>query len=117
MHYFGFDIGGANIKWGDLDGNASEIPFAIWQAPERLPAVLNSIISSFPRDAKIGVTMTAELADCFETKREGVKFIVDSVAKSLAQFSPLFYQTTGRLCTGTEAIEGWGQTAAANWSW
>ena len=115
MHYFGFDIGGANIKWGDLDGNASEIPFAIWQAPERLPAVLNSIISSFPRDAKIGVTMTAELADCFETKREGVKFIVDSVAKSLAQFSPLFYQTTGRLCTGTEAIEGWGQTAAANW--
>ena len=43
-----------------------------------------------PEGAKIGITMTAELADCFVTKREGVKFIVDSVTTALARFSPLF---------------------------
>ena len=115
MHYFGFDIGGANIKWSDLNGNASEVPFAIWQTPERLPAVLATITANFPSNAKVGVTMTAELADCFETKREGVKFVVDSVVESLSQFYPLFYQTSGNLCTGSAAIDNWDQTAAANW--
>ena len=115
MHYFGFDIGGANIKWSDLDGNAVEIPFPIWQSHQRLPAILKRITSNFPEGAKIGITMTAELADCFVTKREGVKFIVDSVTTALARFSPLFYQTTGRLCTGAEAVEHWKQTAASNW--
>jgi len=115
MLYFGFDIGGANIKWSDLDGNATEIPFPIWQSHQHLPAVLQRITSNFPEGAKTGITMTAELADCFVTKREGVKFIVDSVTTALARFSPLFYKTTGRLCTGAEAIEHWQQTAASNW--
>ena len=115
MHYFGFDIGGANIKWADLDGNAFEKPFAIWQHPNQLPSVLSKITSDFPIDARLGVTMTAELADCFESKREGVKFIVDSVLNTLPRFKPLFYQTTGELCAGAEAIESWHYTAASNW--
>lgn len=115
MHYFGFDIGGANIKCGDLDGNAFEIPFPIWEGPQQLPSVLSKIASNFPKDSRVGVTMTAELADCFETKRDGVKFIVDSVTSSLTQFRPLFYQTSGQLCGGPEAVENWNQTAASNW--
>jgi hypothetical protein len=115
MHYFGFDIGGANIKCGDLDGNAFEIPFPIWEGPQQLPSVLSKIASDFPNDSRVGVTMTAELADCFETKRDGVKFIVDSVSSSLAQFKPLFYRTSGQLCGGPEAVENWYQTAASNW--
>ncbi|MDA7902619.1 hypothetical protein N9B31_03085 [Mariniblastus sp.] len=115
MHYFGFDIGGANIKWSDLDGNAFEIPFAIWHDPKQLPSILSNITSNFPNEARVGVTMTAELADCFETKRDGVKFIVDSVTNTLPQYKPLFYQTNGRLCGGPEAIKNWNQTAASNW--
>lgn len=115
MHYFGFDIGGANIKWGDLDGNAFEIPFPIWQSSKQLPSVLSKIALDFPNDSRVGVTMTAELADCFETKRDGVKFIVDSVTSSLTQFKPLFYQTSGKLCGGPDAVENWSQTAASNW--
>jgi probable H4MPT-linked C1 transfer pathway protein len=65
--------------------------------------------------------MTGELADCFETKADGVQHIVSQVeelaSKSDARQSiPAFYwQTSGEFVTAEIAIEFPLLTAAANW--
>jgi len=72
----GWDIGGANIKAALVGGSDDprpavvERPFALWREPRRLPAVLAETANRLPPARMMAVTMTAELADCFTTKRE-----------------------------------------------
>ena len=85
MSILGLDIGGANIKGADEAGRAVSRSFAIWKHPERLADEIASILHSFPQTERVAVTMTAELADCFATKSEGVRFILDAVEASVAR--------------------------------
>ena len=85
----GLDIGGANIKAVLLDaaGNktrASRIavqPFEIWQSKDSLSLVLAGLKNelAIAGNPPVAVTMTAELADSFASKREGVLHILDQV--------------------------------------
>jgi probable H4MPT-linked C1 transfer pathway protein len=85
----GWDIGGANIKAAWLpytSGEAGAVrtashPFEIWRGPDRLQAVLQVIAAELAPEAPqaMALTMTAELADVFATKREGVLFVMQSV--------------------------------------
>ena len=79
MSVIGLDIGGANIKAADIDGAAVSRAFPLWKEPERLGAELRSVLGEFQLPARIAVTMTGELCDCFATKAEGVSFILDAV--------------------------------------
>ena len=85
MSILGLDIGGANIKAADEAGRTLSRPFAMWKHPERLVGELISILSEFPQTERVAVTMTAELADCFATKSEGVRFILDAVETGVAR--------------------------------
>lgn len=85
MSILGLDIGGANIKAADQTGRAVSRAFAIWKHPERLADELATILREFPRTERVAVTMTAELADCFATKAEGVRYILDAVEVSVAR--------------------------------
>ena len=88
MSILGLDIGGANIKAADDAGRTVSRPFAMWKHPERLADELALILHSFPQTERIAVTMTAELADCFTTKCEGVRFILNAVEASIANIFP-----------------------------
>ncbi len=88
MSILGLDIGGANIKAADEAGRAVSHSFAIWKSPERLTDELASMLHSFPQTGRVAVTMTAELADCFATKAEGVRFILDAVEAGVANTQP-----------------------------
>ena len=79
MHVVGLDIGGANLKAADADGRAVTRPFAVWKAPEKLAAEVDRLLASFARPDAIALTMTAELADCFRTKRDGVDAVLAAV--------------------------------------
>ncbi len=63
----------------------------------------------------IAVTMTAELADCFATKAEGVHFILDAVAEVAGGRDVLVWQTGGEFVSIDEARELVPLVAAANW--
>jgi probable H4MPT-linked C1 transfer pathway protein len=78
----GLDIGGANLKAADSEGRASSVPFPLWAQPERLPEALAGLLARFPRPGRVAVTMTGELCDCYESKRLGVRAILDSVQQS-----------------------------------
>ena len=83
MRILGLDIGGANIKAADGFGHAISQPFAIWRHRDRLSDELVQVLQLFPETDCVALTMTAELADCFTTKAEGVRFILDAVESSL----------------------------------
>jgi probable H4MPT-linked C1 transfer pathway protein len=115
MNFAGIDIGGANIKLAVLDGESKQIAFPIWKDKHQLTEVLTQIANSLAPDTRIGVTMTAELADCFATKRDGVDFIVQAVVESFPTQDPLFYRTDGMMCDAPTAINRWQSVAASNW--
>jgi hypothetical protein len=82
MRVVGLDIGGANLKAADADGKAITRPFAVWKSPEKLASEIDRLLASFDKPDAIALTMTAELADCYRTKREGVDAVLTAVEQS-----------------------------------
>lgn len=115
MPVIGLDIGGANLKGATSDGAAHSEPFELWRAPEQLGDRLLSLLERFPRPDALAVTMTAELADCFETKAEGVDFILREVERAARGTMVRVWPTSGRFVTVAQARQSPRETAAANW--
>jgi probable H4MPT-linked C1 transfer pathway protein len=111
----GLDIGGANLKAADAEGHAIARPFAVWKNPERLAAEIAALLAGFPTPDTLAVTMTAELADCYRTKRDGVAAILGAVELAAGGVPVLVWQTDGRFVTPRESRSAPQLTAAANW--
>ena len=115
MNALGLDIGGANLKAADSSGNASSEAFEIWRAPGELATRLRELIAWFPAAGRLAVTMTAELADCFATKAEGVAFIVGAVREAAGASPVAIWSTTDEFVSCENAIARPMAVAAANW--
>ncbi len=63
----------------------------------------------------MAVTMTAELADCFATKREGVVFVLDAFRSALPGIDCWVYGVDGEFRSVDEAREQPHRVASANW--
>ncbi len=115
MNIIGLDIGGANIKAANTLGKAASCAFSIWQEPQNLATKLRELIAGLDEPKAFAVTMTAELADCFETKSQGVSHILEHVL-SVADGKPVFVWQTGAEFISPEiACEIPHLVAAANW--
>ena len=82
MNVLGLDIGGANIKLADPDGNTLSRVFPMWTRHSDLTKELTSLAQVFARPDLIGLTMTGELADCFLNREDGVHQIMRSVEEA-----------------------------------
>lgn len=116
----GWDIGGANIKAALIDDEyaapvVAERPFALWREPQRLTSILVETADSLPAPRAMAVTMTAELADCFATKREGVAFVLDALRAAFPDVAPWIYGVDGRFRSIDAAHQQPQLVAAANW--
>ncbi|MBI4520661.1 MAG: H4MPT-linked C1 transfer pathway protein [Gemmatimonadetes bacterium] len=117
----GWDVGGANLKAARLgDGGATlevvERPFALWREPHRLAEALAEVAGGLGGATRtMAVTMTAELADCFATKREGVAFVLDAFGAAFPGVDSRVYAVDGRFRSMQEATERPLEVAAANW--
>ncbi len=115
MRVIGLDVGGANLKAADGSGFAHSLPFALWKQPQGLPAALRALLAACPHADAVALTMTGELADCYETKAEGVCAIV-SAACEAAEGRPVWvYLVAGRFAPPHEAIASPLLAAASNW--
>jgi probable H4MPT-linked C1 transfer pathway protein len=121
----GFDVGGANtkaafvsVKNGKLlSAEVAVEYFPIWKQPDRLASVLLTLkqrLGAFRLDA-VGVTMTAELSDAYQTKREGVTHILDCVLKIFSEVPVYVLNTDAKLETVDDARREPLGVAAANW--
>ena len=115
MNIIGLDIGGANIKAADLNGQTVVIPFAVWKQPEKLASILIEVIGQFQPADCLAVTMTAEIADCFATKSEGVDRILSSVETAAGKLPIRVWQTGAEFVEVDVAREIPILVAAANW--
>ena len=137
MKIAGIDIGGANLKFALIDAPPSprtasedqqtatssgpkikstgEVSFPFWKDHLKLVATLNQIRKPWSDVDGVAITMTAELADCFENKRQGVHFIIDAVRRAFPKTDCRFYTTNGELVDANLAKQNWSSTAASNW--
>jgi probable H4MPT-linked C1 transfer pathway protein len=92
-----------------------ERPFPLWREPQRLPAVLSEVADQLGNARTMALTMTAELADCFATKREGVAFVIDAFRAVFPASDLWVYGVDGRFRSAKEARQRPRQVAAANW--
>ena len=118
----GLDIGGANLKAADSTGLAWTRPFALWRRPEAIADELAALMRDRPHAAegavtfdRIALTMTAELCDCFATKRDGVNAVLDAVAAAFPEVTIMVWLTSGEWVTSAEARRRPLEAAASNW--
>lgn len=111
----GLDIGGANLKAATPDKRAVSVPFPLWKQPDKLPAALAELVGQFADAEELAVTMTGELCDCFETKRDGVNAIIKAVRFASGGRRIRVWSTDGAFVTGDDAKANHMKVAAANW--
>ena len=100
----GIDVGGANLKV--VDDTGPHLHYCpLWEGAP-LTTLLNKYVTE--PDSPAAVVMSGELADCFESKMEGISFIVNAVRNAF--HSARFYGTDGQF--HDRAVP---QLAAANW--
>ena len=115
MNILALDIGGANIKAAHSDGAIVTQTFALWRQPQCLADVLREVMAELPAFEHLAVTMTAELCDCFATKREGVGHVLNAVEAVANGRAIHVWQTDGRFVTTDRAHDAPMLCAAGNW--
>ncbi len=115
MRWLAFDIGGASIKAADGQGYAVTQSFALWRTPDQLPHMLRRLLAESPGCDRLAVTMTGELADCYESKSDGVRAILSAVHQAADGRHVRVYLRDGRLVTPQVAERTPQLAAAANW--
>ena len=117
----GWDVGGANLKVARVGaGGPSELivlehPFPLWRESSRLPTALSEAADGLGGARAMAVTMTAELADCFTTKQQGVDFILDAFCTAFPDVPLWVYGVDGRFRSADAARQRPHDVAAANW--
>ena len=115
MKWLALDIGGANLKAADGQGYAASYVFALWREPTKLTQQVRAAIAEAPPCDHLAVTMTGELADCFESKAAGVESILQAVQKGSDNRHTRVYLVDGRLVTPQVALAKAHLAAASNW--
>jgi hypothetical protein len=115
MNWLALDIGGANIKVADGLDYAQSYAFALWRKSQKLAQQIRTAIFEAPPADHLAVTMTGELADCFESKAAGVRFILEAVSIGSDNRHTRVYLVDGRLVTPQVAATLPHLAAASNW--
>ena len=124
MKVAGFDIGGANtdlaiIDFENGDIKNIEVDFAylpMWSNNDDLSNVLVDLIENIVTISEIdavGISMTAELVDAYDTKKEGVLDVVNKCEDTFQ--CPIAYVGIDGMMNKDEIIKNPLKVAAANW--
>jgi probable H4MPT-linked C1 transfer pathway protein len=115
MSWLGIDIGGANIKVADGADYAASHFFPLWLRWRQLDEELRRLIAEAPATDHLAITMTGELADCYENRDAGVLSILQAVECAVDQRHTRIYLRDGRLVSIAVAQRSPQLVAAANW--
>lgn len=126
VHVLGYDIGGANTKAAFVNVKKGQLLkvevaveyFPVWKNPEKLSSVLSALKEQLGAGMLdcVGVTMTAELSDEYQTKREGVYHILGCVKEAFAGLPLYVLNTDAKVEPIDVAVRDPLGVAAANWA-
>jgi len=128
----GLDIGGANTKAALLEYDKGKIIkasssieyFPFWEKtlndiPEMLSRITNALLyqnNLTLDDIKyIAITITCELSDAFQTKKEGIDKTIDALSQIFHCKKLFFMSTDDVFISEKEARKNYIKVAAANW--
>lgn len=128
----GLDIGGANTKAALIEFSNSKIIysfsyieyFPFWeknlsQIPEMFKKIIEKLIvkNKFTIDdvTFISITITAELSDAFQTKREGILTIINALGQIFEKEKMFFINNKNEFCSFDQVKSDPISVAAANW--
>ncbi len=128
----GLDIGGANTKAALLTfknnlieesiSHVEYFPFwkkTIEQIPEMFKRIISRLLRGTPNKLKkidqIAITITAELSDAFQTKREGILTILAALQKIFKKDKMKFISNMAKFLDFEEVKSNPLSIAAANW--
>jgi len=122
----GFDVGGANTKAAYIKkekGTSALVSvaaeyFPIWKNPERLSQVMLWLKQRLDAEeiTALGITMTAELSDVYQTKRDGVRHILGCVQDAFPNLPLYVLNSDASLFSAEQTISEPLKAAAANWA-
>ena len=117
----GWDLGGAHLKLAqvDLEGrllDVSQLPCPIWKGLEFLDRALDLAGQAIRADRPLhAVTMTAELADIFHDRRQGVQFLIERFSSHLRNGEIRIFAGRAGLLPIAEITGHIMEIASANW--
>jgi (4-(4-[2-(gamma-L-glutamylamino)ethyl]phenoxymethyl)furan-2-yl)methanamine synthase len=116
----GLDVGGANTKAAVVDADErvqiAAAPFEVWRAPNGLAGAIAGVVGRLGFDGvPVALATTAELADVFASKREGVLNVLDAACQGLPGRSLRVMTVEGELIGLDAARAEPLRCAAANW--
>ncbi|MCD7781371.1 MAG: H4MPT-linked C1 transfer pathway protein [Methanosphaera sp.] len=122
MQIMGLDIGGANTDLAVIELNEDKIKLLgtdkhylpMWSDPSKLTEYLRQLGSMYSKCNTICVSMTAELADSYENKKQGVLDISGRVQEVFSDKDVYFVSFDG-LIRYEDVIDDPLSVAAANW--
>jgi probable H4MPT-linked C1 transfer pathway protein len=132
MIILGLDIGGANTKAALIQFTNSLIRqswacieyFPFWEKNvKEIPSMLKKIVLGLTKRSglafnsinKLAITITAELSDAFQTKREGIYTILDALEQVFDRDEMYFISSNNEFLTIGQAKKNYLAIAAANW--
>jgi len=113
--WLALDVGGANIKAAHGSGAVGSTSFELWKRPDELGRAIVDVAGRFPLAGRVALTMTAELCDCYPTKRAGVHAVLDAVSAALPGRKVFVWGVDARLRPIGESRERPELAAASNW--
>ncbi len=125
MRILALDVGGVNIKAAAVRvGEAHTLLaaythyFPIWKCgKERLAEALSQVNKAVGVGCDaVALTMTAELSDVYQTKREGVEHIVRCVLDTYLGKPIYVLNNQANLVSADEAVRSHIEVAGANWA-
>jgi (4-(4-[2-(gamma-L-glutamylamino)ethyl]phenoxymethyl)furan-2-yl)methanamine synthase len=115
----GWDIGGAHLKAARLEGgrivNVVQIASPLWQGLDELDRAFAQAKAMLGPATLNAATMTAELADAFPDRSEGVKRIGEIAADALASQPLAFYAGRSGFVAPAMVADKLIDIASANW--
>ncbi|MBD3192199.1 MAG: hypothetical protein GF308_16280 [Candidatus Heimdallarchaeota archaeon] len=129
----GLDIGGANTKFALIQKKEppqeAEILlvgsdyFPFWKKHQEYPTYLEQLVAKLTGQGysweQVVFVTTAELADCFHTKKEGIgticQYVLQAFTKEKDKMEPLILDINGKFIPATRAEKSWLEVSATNW--
>lgn len=126
IEVLGLDIGGANTKAALMSVQKGKLTtvrvatkyFPIWKEPHKLKQVLLKLKQQLGANniSALGLTMTAELSDAYQTKREGVHHVLDCTKQVFPEVPIYVLCSDVKLKPFDFAKREPLEVAAANWA-